>query len=95
MTQVDELTAALAPLLEDEMKTAEDVAKELIAQGWMRKTVAEAKLDYRTPVEVLVRGDWVKGYVNSIGPGKLLDVVHERGNWSGYAKGSNIRLPQD
>lgn len=96
MTQVEELRDALEELMADKDSGPSDWATILVDQGWKRTVpaIATTKLEPGTPVEVLVRGNWVPGRVNSIGAGQLIEVDHERGAWSGYAKGSSIRLPQ-
>lgn len=95
MTQVDDLAEDIRTIDGKHELGAGELAEKLIELGWSKKTLSDVKLDYGTKVEVLVRGDWVPGYINGTGPGGLLDVVHDRGNWSGYAKGSSIRLAQN
>ncbi len=94
MTHVEELTAALEELMADKDSGPSDWATALVDQGWIKKNLAHVKIEPGMPVEVMVRGDWVPGRITAKEPGGLLDIAHERGSVSVYAKGAMVRLPE-
>lgn len=91
MTHLEELTAELNALRADEDLTTAQWAEALIAKGWGKVVTQVVAPKSGQPVEVLYRGDWVPGQILSVGPGGLLDIAHERGSISAYAKGTLVR----
>ena len=96
MSTVDDLTTNILAINPEGTIEAAELAAKLVEMGWDRKVpvIDATKIDSGTLVEVLRNGDWVRGRMVQVSPGGLLEVDTERGPWSGYAKGSRIRLPQ-
>lgn len=91
MTQVTDLTAALDEVLaQTDLSTAEK-AQILVDQGWSKQAPATVKYKSGDFVEVQFRGDWVPGQITNLVSGGLLDVAHERGSITVYAKSSMVR----
>lgn len=93
MTQVSDLADALDKVLaQTDLSTAEK-AQILVDQGWSKQAPAPVKYKSGDYVEVQVRGDWVPGQITNLVSGGLLDIAHERGSITVYAK-SNVVRPQ-